>query len=364
MAMETLKVGRDKKDTPVAQVDEKNLRWYADECSNEKLKGIAMRELARRAGNLPTPASASAPRATQALARSQQGNAPLAIEGNFSDPAKATAALKSAADAFHLLSPAPMVGSLPEGCALALALVRISPDDSHLYKVGDKLALDKTHLSQLATASGASTAFSRRTDDGSDPHYCAWTVKVRFRQFDGTWLSRQGSVEMDLREPSGAEYVDAVEKAKANNRDPAKQIRELRRFVTRHAESKALNRAYAAIGIRRSYTREELERPFCVARVVFTGQSEDPVARAQFREGIMNSFLTSSNDAFGPDDQSTSGERPLLPPPPLREYTYPPTFDAQGEGSDDEDETPPEVSQQQAQPAAAADKAAADPGAY
>jgi hypothetical protein len=359
MAGDTLKTGKDKLATPVAEVDEKSLHWYANECSNTKLQAIAKRELARRAGGAARPAAAP----SQALTRTP-GHAPLAIEGNFSDPAKATAALKEAADAFHLLSPAPMVGSLPEGCAIALALVRISPDDPHLYGVGGKMALDRTHLSQLATASGASTAFSRRTDDGSDPHYCAWTVKVRFRQFDGTWLSRQGSVEMDLREPYGAEYVDAVRKAKNADRDPAAQIGELRRFITRHAESKALNRAYAAIGIRRSYTKAELQRPFCVARVVFTGQSEDPVARAQFREGIMHSFLSSTDDAFGPEDRSAPMERQLLPPPPLREYSMPPTFDAEGEDSDDSEDTPPEQAQQQAQPAAGGDKSPVDPGAY
>lgn len=361
MAAETLKVGRDKVATPVADVDDRSLRWYATECSSPKLQAIAKRELARRAGGAPAPAAARP--ASEALARTSS-NAPLAIEGNFSDPTKATAALKEAAEAFHLLSPAPMVGSLPEGCAIALALVRINPDDPHLYTVGGKLALDRTHLSQLATASGASTAFSRRTDDGSDPHYCAWTVKVRFRQFDGTWLARQGSVEMDLREPHGAEYVDAVRKAKAADRDPSAQIGELRRFITRHAESKALNRAYAALGIRRSYTKAELQRPFCVARVVFTGQSEDPVARAQFREGIMHSFLSSSNDAFGPEDQTATAERPLLPPPPLREYSQPPTYDAYGEDSDEGEETPPELPQQQpqqqpTQPAAGAEKTAA-----
>jgi len=239
MAGETLNVGRDKVPTPVEQVSERDLGWFADKCSNAKLKGIAQRELARRAGGggSASAAAAVASRAqpSQALARQQDG--PSAIEGNFRDPGKATAALKAAGDAYHLISPATMVGALPEGCAVALALVRISPDDSHLYKVGDKLALDKAHLASIANALGASTVSSHRTDDGSHPHYCAWTVKVRFRQFDGTWCYKQGSVEQDLREPDGAEYVDAVRKAQANNRDPAKQLGELRRFITRHAES-------------------------------------------------------------------------------------------------------------------------------
>jgi len=345
MAVETLKVGRDKVPTPVTEVSGKDLEWYAHKCSSESLKRIAQRELARRSGGaapgarVASIAQPSQAQPSQGLARPQHSGAALAIEGNFSDPTRATVALKEAAEAYHLISPATMVGALPEGCAVSLALVRISPDDPHLYSVGGKMALDKTHLASIANAIGASTVFSRRTDDGSDPHYCAWTVKVRYRQFDGTWLSRQGSVEQDLREPYGAEYVDAVRKAEDAKppRDPSKQIGELRRFISRHAESKALNRAYAALGIRRSYTRQELARPFCVARIVFTGQSDDPAARAQFREAIMQSFLSSSEDAFGPADQSEPMEPRPLPPPPLREYSQPPTYETEGE------ETPPEA---------------------
>jgi hypothetical protein len=311
MPVETLKIGRDKVATPVTEVLDKDLKWYANECSSESLKRIARKEIARRQA---VSRGAVPAQPAQAINRAPQ-TAALAIEGNFGEPGRATAALKAAAEAYHLISPATMVGSLPEGCSVALALVYINPSDPHLYKVGDKLALDKTHLAQIGNASGASIVSSHRTDDGSDPHYCAWTVKVQYRQFDGTFLTKQGSVEMDVREPFGAEYVDAVRKAMDKNRDPAKQIGELRRFITRHAESKALNRAYAALGIRRSYTEKELEKPFCVARVTFTGHSEDPAARAQFREGIMQSFLSSSVAAFGPADHTASPDVPHPPPP-------------------------------------------------
>jgi hypothetical protein len=314
MPVETLKVGRDKVETPVTQMSDKDLKWYANDCKSASLKSIARREIARRQ-NAGGSAAASQAQPSQAINRAPP-TAALAIEGNFGEPGRATAALKAAAEAYHLISPATMVGSLPEGCSVALALVHISPKDPHLYKVGGKLALDKTHLASIGNAIGASTVYSRRTDDGSDPHYCAWTVKVQYRQFDGTWLTRQGSVEMDVREPHGAEYVDAVRKAKKAERDPESQIGELRRFITRHAESKALNRAYAALGIRRSYTADELERPFCIARVTFTGESVDPVARAQFREGIMQSFLSSTVAAFGPADYTPPSSDGLHPPPP------------------------------------------------
>jgi hypothetical protein len=359
MAVETLKVGRDKVETPVTEVSEKDLKWYATDCRSEKLKAIARRELARRKGG-----SRAAPTQQPAAAGGQQPTAALAVEGSFSNADRATKALKEAAQNFHLISPATMVGSLPEGCSIALALVHISPDDPHLYEVGGKLALDKTHLSSIGSAAGASMLSSRRTDDGSDPHYCAWTVRVRFRQFDGTWLVRQGSVDMDVREPFGAEYVDAVRKAERAKpqRDPSSQIGELRRFITRHAESKAVNRAYAAIGIRRAYTRAELERPFCVARVMFTGQSDDPEARRQFRQGIMESFLGSSDAAYGALPESAPPETPH-PPPPQSYRDDPDTLDTEGEEFPPEDWEPEQAQPQQQQQPAATQPAAASSAA-
>lgn len=365
MSGETLNV--DKVPTPVEAVDLRTLNWYAEKCSNQKLKGIAQRELARRAGGAPA-APSPRPRPTQALARQQDAGA-LAIEGNFRDPVKATAALKAAGEAYHLISPATMVGALPEGCAVALALVHINPSDPNLYKVGNKLALDRTHLAQIGNAAGVSIVESHRTDDGSDPHYCAWTARARYRQFDGTWATKPGSVEQDLREPFGAEYVDAIEKAADASppRDPRKQIRELRRFITRHAESKAINRAYAAVGVRRAYTREELAKPFAVARVVFTGQSDDPEARKQFRDGIMRSFLSSSDEAFGPGPERA--EAPMMqlaaPPPPMQDYSQPPTYDAEGEDADDEpDDEPPPHQTGSVQPDNAGAAGAVNPESY
>jgi len=119
--------------------------------------------------------------------------------------------------------------------------------------VGDKLALDGTTLQKLASAAGATVVESHRTDDGSDPHYCSWETVLEYRSFDGQLMQRRGNVEIDVREPYGAAYVEIVEKARAKNRPADKQLLELRKFLTRHAESKAYNRAIAAMALKRSY---------------------------------------------------------------------------------------------------------------
>jgi hypothetical protein len=326
--VETLKVKGAER--PVTEFDERTLKWFANECKNRRSSDIAKRELARRAGG-GAPVGVAKP--TQAITTRQQDA--LVIEGSFGNPAQATAALKAASEAYHLITPATMVGALLEGCAVELHVVRIRPDDPHLYRVGDKLALDKTHLAQLGTLLGASMVHSRRTDDGSHPHFREANVRVKYPLFDGTWIEREGSVDFDLRAPDGPEYVDAIAKAEEKNRDPKKQLREMRRFIWRHAESRALNRAFAACGIRRSYTKEELERPFCVARLAFTGHSEDPVARAHFREGIMHRFLGSSSAAYGPE-RSPRQLVEAAPSPQAGAYAQPPTFYAEGEDIDEE----------------------------
>jgi hypothetical protein len=319
--MELLNVGRDKVPTPVDQVDDKTLEWYANTCRAAGPKAIAQREIARRGGGgkQATPA----PKQERAIQRS----APTTlVEGSFGDPKRVTDALTRAAESYHLVSPASVCGTLPEGCEVCLSLVKISPSDPGLYRVGDKVGLDRVMLSQIAAAAGATVVESIRLDDGSHPHYCAWRCTIEFRLFDGQLVRRPGTVEIDVREPDGAAYVEIVGKAAKADRDPASQLLELRKFLIRHAESKALNRAIAAMGVRRSYKKEELTKPFAVARLQFTGRSEDPATKAQFNAAIAQSFLGGT--------QAMYGGNPAAPPAlPAPGYHPPPP---QGHRGDDD----------------------------
>jgi hypothetical protein len=241
------------------------------------------------------------------------------VEGTFTNPQEATQALQRAAESFHLVSPATVCGNLPEGCEVTLAMVHIDPNDKNLYKVGGKIGLDRVSLAKIAQAAGVTVTRSERTDNGGHPHYCSWMVEISYRLFDGSVVRRVGNVEIDCREPNGAAYVEIVEKAKNAKDGPRKpdaQLLELRKFLTRHAESKALNRAIAAMGIRRSYTEEELRKPFVVARVMFTGRSSDPEARREFRQHIATSFLSGTSQLYGGQPQTRQ-----LPPVPTEGYS-------------------------------------------
>jgi len=261
-----------------------------------------------------------------APAQAIQRQAPsVALVESYIDPAKATAALQQATQHFHLVTPATSVGNLPDGCEVQLSMVQISQDDPHLYTVGDKVALDKYHLIAILNAAAGSIDYLRRVDNGSHPHYCACEAQVSYRMFDGSLIRRPGNAEMDVRAPDGQRYVEIVEKAKNATppRDPSRQLLELRKFLLPQTESRALNRAIANMGVRRSYERGELSRPFMVARVMFTGRSEDPEARKQFRAAIAQSFLGATAGMYGPPQQlppaTTHTPAPPLSAPPFRD---------------------------------------------
>jgi hypothetical protein len=318
MTEPTIPGGPDKGKT-LTEASEKTLNYWAVEGRSDALRNACAAELAKRGIQPPERGSQSeerkdpAPSGARPRSIQKPGEGAL-VEGTFANAKDATDALQRASEQFHLVSPATVCGNLPEGCEVTLSMVHIDPKDPNLYKVGGKIGLDRVSLAKIAQAAGVTVTQSRRTDNGGHPHYCSWMVEIAYRLFDGSLVRRQGSVEIDCREPHGAAYVEIVEKAQKAERDSAPQLLELRKFLTRHAESKALNRAIAAMGIRRSYTEDELRKPFVVARVMFTGRSNDPEARREFRQHIATSFLSGTAQLYG-------GQTRQLPPVPTEGYS-------------------------------------------
>jgi hypothetical protein len=275
--------------------------------------------------------SLEAPARTAPLARHVE----VQIEtGNFRDPQRATDALRHASQAAHLVAPAPVCGSLPEGCALALAAVQVDVDtETYAIPGGNKLGLGKTALDKIAGAAGVSWVpdQSRRLDDGSDPHYCHYKAVGRVRDFDGTVRVIQGEVEIDARDGSA--------------QGSAKELAQVRKFILRHAESKAKNRAIRSLGVRTSYTEAELRKPFVVAKVQFTGESSDPEIRKMFAAKTADAFLGSHAALYGgrPEPALPPAEKPdgTHPPPPVGSVAPSDTdIPAEGEELPPDDDTP------------------------
>jgi hypothetical protein len=202
--------------------------------------------------------------------------------------------LESARAQYNLVSPTASCGALPEGCAIALTTVVVDADlrRGDVYKVrgdesvagaGDRLGLTKTALDRIGAAAGVSWdgALSRRTDDASDPHYCAYKAVGSYLHFDGRECQIQGEKAMDLRDGS-PQLLTIRQRAEGKRKNPDAEIRELRQHILEHAETKARLRAIRALGIRTSYTREELAKAFVIARLMWSGETSDPELRRAF----------------------------------------------------------------------------------
>lgn len=288
-------------------------------------------ELKRRGVDPAQSAESPPSRGAQQGARPQQRQQSRAIQsveqpqqmmvGTFNNASAASQALVNAAERYHLVSPATIVGRLPEGCEVVISVVQIdayrdvynitgSADDP---KDGDTVGLDRVALARIAAAAGVTWVSSHRTDDGSHPHYCAWEAIARFKNFDMSESDVPGNVDIDTREDGdirgpAAEEIRTKQAHKPDKGD--KQLLELRKFLLRQCESKAMNKAIGNKGVRRSYKRHELkDKPFAVAQLMFTGHSDDPEARRDFRQMIGQRFLGARSQMY-----ATAAPTPVAPP--------------------------------------------------
>lgn len=315
--METIPGGKDQ-GKAVTEIDDRSLDWWSKNAKKESLKSACLAEIERRRGGGFQ---------AQPQARAQQGGAVAQasrgelVTGAFRDPQKVTDALRKAQESCHLVAPATVCATLPEGTEVALAAVIVNTAAETYELPGGKLGLAKTALDRIAAAAGVDwdPRLCGRLDDAYDPHYCHYRAVGSVRTFDGSIRTITGEVEIDARDGS-PQIEEIITKAKRNDRDPRSQILELRKFLLRHAESKAKNRAIRSLGLRTAYDRAELSKPFIVAKPMFTGASDDPEARREFRGAIAESYLGARNRLYGgeaaparepqPRPTSQGGHRP------------------------------------------------------
>jgi hypothetical protein len=269
--------------------------------------------------------------------------------GAIREAAKATEALLEARQLGHLIAPAPAVGTLPEGCSIMVSAVVVDVQRETYQMAGtSERGLGKVALNKIASALGVDwdPERSQRLDDGSDPHYCHFQAVGRVRNFDGSWRGIDGHKELDLRDSSVlVEEIrarEAQKKRDATDQKPykgdggEKEIRMKRIHILSLCETEARLRAVRSLGLRTGYTEAELAKPFVIAQVSFDGYSEDPQARAHFREGIMANFLGSSRALYGKPEVKQVQQH--APPPPgfsveddeQRSYGFDPHVQATG----------------------------------
>lgn len=267
------------------------------------------------------------PAASEALATTDHDAEQAALEiARVSRPDAITERLAELQKNFHLVTPATHIDILPEGFGVSVSMVHVNAADC--YNVGGKLGLGKVTLEQIWAAAGGTwdPVLTRRLDNGRDPRYCHYRAVGTVRNFDGTPRQVSGEVEIDARD--GSDLINEIT-TKAKERESgsnykgkrdggASQILELRKFLLRHAESKAKNRAIAGMGVKRAYLQAELKKPFAVARLTFTGRTEDPELRRDFARMNAQAALGGSLALYGgsqaPRQLSAGAEGHEAPP--------------------------------------------------
>lgn len=272
--------------------------------------------------------------------------------GTHTDAGRTTALLQRAQQEFNLVSPAPAVAQIPEGCAIALAAVFVDPElDTYPIPGGPKRGISKPSLDKIALALGLTMIPEQcgRLDDGSHPYYVHYRWVGRYRQFDGQLAFAVGEKRMDLRE--GSAMVENLRRIAAKKgRDCRDELAQMRAFIVEHAETKARLRAIRSLGMKTSYERSELAKPFVAARLQFTGDFKDEGAKQEYRRALTNSFMGATVAAYGgapvpaPAATALPNAAPVhrLPPPPV---------DHSAVEDDDVQESPPPGQAPRAAPA-------------
>lgn len=225
------------------------------------------------------PATKAAPSGTRALTP-----APALPAGLIHSPEQLAEQLTQMSQHYHVLSPAIAVSNLADGYGANLALVRIDsevtldkfgngqgPDcyfSKSMHKDVTKRSLNKLGVMKIGDAAGVQwiPGHCRRTDNRQTKNYWSWTYVGTVRTHDGQVKVIQGSKTVDLRDGSAA----------ALDMRSDDQLRKARAMGDELAETKAMLRALRNLGIRSSYTVDELKKPFLIVRFSFTPDMSDP----------------------------------------------------------------------------------------
>lgn len=260
------------------------------------------------------------------------------FSGPQTDAATASALMREAAENWNFISPAPSVAAIPEGCALAFSAVVIdAKHDTYPIPGGSKVGLGKPALDRIKGALGVKPIPQQcgQIDDGSDQWFVHYVWNGYYRDLDGTIVPLIGEKKLDLRE--GSALVTNLRRIAAKRgRDATDEIAQMRSFILEHASTKARLRAIRSLGIKTSYEPIELAKPFVAVRLSFTGNFQDPDARAHYQRRLTDSFMDDTSAAFGgralpaPGSGTPATALPdstpvrRLPPPPVAQSTVDP----------------------------------------
>jgi hypothetical protein len=319
---------RKEKELEEGKVEEKFVKWTNGWIAEAKVV------LAKRKSGGAKPAAAkpaatnSKPAASTSLAIAPSEQIAKA-QGSYRDAAKVTKLLDFMAGQANLISPTTACPTLPEGCAVAFSVVHVdtreAKDGGEIYSTGGGgYAIVKSALLRISAAAGINfdDENCKRLDDRSNPRFCAYRAAGSYTGFDGLdYRLPPKTIELDLNDDSDevAGMLARKKPDKDGTVDITDQLREMRMKIVRHAEGRAIAGVIRNLGMKTSYRKDELEKPFVVARLQFTGESDDPAIRGRFAEMIGAKMLGGKEALYRQSQNAAplradSGNRPVQAP--------------------------------------------------
>lgn len=194
--------------------------------------------------------------------------------------------------AYHVLTPFTNIGAIAPQHAIFTSVVQVDTDKAagevydgmqgdrnvlQFLKAGE-VALAKNGLRKIAEGLGISIHLEYLSDGGAIRHFYHVKAVAAYRGLDGSWVQREASELWDLRD--GSERMRGW---------TANQVAEGRKHGLRQCETRAINAAIreCGCGVKQSYKKEELSKPFLAFRVNFVPDMADPEQRRAITERAM-----------------------------------------------------------------------------
>lgn len=205
----------------------------------------------------------------------------------------------------HILAPLTLQ-TIPAMHRPVVVSVQIDPNPANkeVYpQKGGGLSLSAIAFKKLGDAMGIQWVPEEcgRIDDGKDPDYVHYRMVGLVKALDGTWRKIIGDKEIRMAVIIEELTDSKREKAQAYLDDPKdgpgfrqafpdaeawvqeqvrKEALQIKKHLLSRAQSGALARATKSIGIRETYTPQELQKPFVFPKLVFSPDPHHPQDRA------------------------------------------------------------------------------------
>jgi hypothetical protein len=208
-----------------------------------------------------------------------------------------------------------------------LEIVRINPDakGGEVYEIvqgsGD-FSMRAVALQKIGYAAGLiwNAKGCGRTDDGSNPDIISYRAEAAVRKEDGTYMplnaeymvdlkiieqetresyERKGNALMTDKKKAGERFTEEDRKSYVE-KSVKRDMLQKRKFRLQLAQTGAMDRVIRKIlGLKGTYKRVELEKPFVVPKIAFSPDVSDP----KVRELLLRQGMDATSALFGPDSE-------------------------------------------------------------